>query len=157
MLRIALLFSLAVLMLPISLALAADPSDPADAVLGRWWFPEKNGQMEIFRDKDIYFGKVVKYDDPDALDENNPDPKLRDRKFVGITMLENFTYDSNKKKWVDGTIYDGDSGKTYKCTMWFEDGNLDRLNVRGYIGISLLGRTEIFERVKETDETAAAE
>lgn len=137
-----------------SLALAAEP---ADAVLGKWWFPEKNGKMEVFREGDKYFGKVIAYDKPDELDKNNPDPELRERRFVGILMLHDFVYDAEEEEWTDGTIYDGDSGKTYQCTMWFEDGDLTKLNARGYIGFALLGRTEIFTRVKpeEEDQDAA--
>lgn len=140
-----------------SLALAATPA--ADTILGKWWFPKKNGQMEIVKEKGVYVGKVVTYDDADALDEHNPDPELAKRPFIGIQMLADFTYDADSKQWVDGTIYDGESGKTYKCKMWFtdEDAKQMKLNVRGYVGISILGRTEIFTRVTPEDERRAAE
>ena len=51
-----------------------------------------------------------------------------------------------------GTIYDGDSGKTYNCTLWFENGDTAQLSARGYVGISLFGRTEVFTRVTDKDE-----
>jgi uncharacterized protein (DUF2147 family) len=137
-------------------ALAADKS-AADAVLGKWWFPKKNGQLEITKSGGVYSGKVIAYDDPEVLDNKNPDPELAKRKFVGIEMLSNFKYDADENQWLGGTIYDGDSGKTYKCTLWFEDGKPDELKARGYIGISLLGRTETFKRVTAEDEQAAAE
>ena len=44
------------------------------------------------------------------------------------------------KSWEDGTILDPKSGKTYSCYITFEDENT--LKVRGYIGFSLLGRTQ---------------
>ena len=44
------------------------------------------------------------------------------------------------KSWEDGTILDPKSGKTYSCYITFEDENI--LKVRGYIGFSLLGRTQ---------------
>jgi uncharacterized protein (DUF2147 family) len=135
----------------------AQEKPAGDAVLGKWWFPEKNGQFEITKDRGIYTGTVIAYDDPDALDKNNPDPKLAKRKFIGIEMLGDFKYDSGENQWTDGTIYDGDSGKTYSCTMWFEKGKPDELKARGYIGIALLGRTEVFQRVKADDEKAAAQ
>lgn len=134
---------------------AAEPTSSADAILGKWWFPKRDGQLEVRCENDAYFGKVIAYDKPGQVDEHNPDPKLRDRPFVGIEMLADFKYDPNDQKWVEGTIYDGESGKTYKCTMWFENNNQDRLNVRGYIGFSFLGRTEIFERVRPEDEQSA--
>jgi uncharacterized protein (DUF2147 family) len=125
--------------------------------LGKWWFPKKNGQLEIKKANGIYTGQVIAYDDPEALDKNNPDPKLAKRKFIGIEMLSNFKYDSSKNQWSDGTIYDGDSGKTYNCSLWFDKGKPTELRARGYIGISLLGRTEVFQRVTAADEKAAAE
>ncbi|HEY1603377.1 MAG TPA: DUF2147 domain-containing protein [Pirellulales bacterium] len=130
---------------------AAEPS-AADAVLGKWWFPKKNGKMEVRLEKGKYFGKVIEYDKPGALDKYNPDLELRKRPFVGVEMLQDFTYDPKKKEWVGGTIYDGDSGKTYNATLWFENGDTSRLSARGYVGISLFGRTEVFVRVKDTDE-----
>lgn len=128
-----------------------------DAVLGQWWFPKKNGKMEVYREGDMYFGKVIEYEKPGQLDEKNPDPALKTRPFVGVVMLNDFRYDSQKQNWVDGTIYDGDNGKTYKCRMWFEDGNFERLHARGFIGVSILGRTEIFTRVAPEDELTPAE
>ncbi|MFO0948959.1 MAG: DUF2147 domain-containing protein [Planctomycetota bacterium] len=122
--------------------------EPGDELLGKWWFPKKNGQMEITKKGDIYSGKVISYEDPDALDDENPDPKLRTRKFVGIEMLSGFKYNADKKQYVDGTIYDGDSGKTYSGYLWFEEGQPDKLNGRGYVGLSFFGRTEVFERVQ---------
>jgi uncharacterized protein (DUF2147 family) len=134
----------------------AEERPARDAVLGKWWFPKKNGQFEIKKANGIYSGRVIAYDDPDALDKHNPDPALAKRKFVGIEMLSNFQYDPARNQWSEGTIYDGDSGKTYSCTLWFEKGKPNELRGRGYIGISLLGRTEVFQRVTAADEKAAA-
>ncbi len=58
---------------------------------------------------------------------------------MGLKLLENFKWTG--KKFDSGTIYDPDSGKTYKCKITFK--GKDRIKVRGYIGISLLGETEI--------------
>ena len=135
----------------------ADETLTGDAVLGKWWFPKKNGQFEIKESKGIYTGTVVAYDNPDALDKHNPDPKLAARKFVGIEMLSNFQYDPAKNQWSEGAIYDGESGKTYDGTLWFEKDKPNELRGRGYIGISLFGRTEVFQRVTADDEKAAAE
>lgn len=138
----------------VTAAAAAEDRTACDAVLGKWWFPKQNGQMEIRCDKDVYSGKVIAYEKEGALDKNNPDPALRERPFVGVEMLKDFKYDAKKQQWSSGTIYDGDSGKTYKCTLWFKDGDTSRLNARGYVGISVLGRTEVFTRVTESEEKA---
>ncbi|MBX3411513.1 MAG: DUF2147 domain-containing protein [Pirellulales bacterium] len=154
--RWLLLFLLASVLLPAGAVLAADKEDPAKAVLGKWWFPKRNGKMEIYRDGDKFFGKVIAYDEEGALDKNNPDPELAKRPFVGITMLGDFVYNAGKEVWDSGFIYDGDNGKTYKCKMWFDDGDLSKLQARGFIGVALLGRTETFERVTKAEEEAEA-
>lgn len=152
-----LILLIGVLLMMSSLRATADDKPAADAVLGKYWFPKKNGQFEIKKANGIYSGRVIAYDDPEGLDKNNPDPKLAARKFVGIEMLSNFQYDPAKNQWSEGTIYDGDSGKTYSCTLWFDKGKPGELRARGYIGISILGRTEVFQRVTAADEKAAAE
>ena len=76
-------------------------------------------------------------------DRNNPDPKLRDRPIVGLEFMHGFTY-SGKKRWENGKVYDPENGKTYKCKLTLVSTN--RLDVRGFIGISLIGRTEVWAR-----------
>jgi uncharacterized protein (DUF2147 family) len=152
----------ALLVISAAQAVAAD-KEPGDQVLGKFWFPKKNGKFEVKKEKGIYTGRVIAYDDADALDKNNPDAELAKRKFIGIDMLSNFKYDAGAKQWNGGTIYDGDSGKTYKCTLWFDGNDTSVLKGRGYIGVSLFGRNEAFQRVtaedekKEQDEKAAKE
>ena len=52
-------------------------------------------------------------------------------------------------KWEDGWIYDPDSGSTYTAEMHLE--GPDTLKLRGYLGISLLGQTQVWTR--ESGET----
>jgi uncharacterized protein (DUF2147 family) len=120
-----------------------------DAVLGKWLNPSGEGQIEIYKKGDKYFGKLAWMKEPNLngkpkLDTKNPDEKLQKRALLNLEILKDFSYDD--KKWTDGTIYDPKSGKTYSCNMTLK-GN-DVLNIRGYIGISLLGRSETFRRVK---------
>lgn len=121
---------------------------PADAVTGIWLTAAEDGYVQIFEEDGRYHGKTVGAPpgegDPDATDEHNPDPGKRDRSLLGIRVLKGFEYDG-EGTWVDGRAYDPDNGKTYKGKMWLDDSG--RLNMRGYIGISLLGRTETWTRV----------
>jgi len=84
-------------------------------------------------------------DRPDT-DEKNPDPALRNRPLIGLQLFEGFEYDGNGR-WRGGTIYDPNSGKTYRCIVTYVDHNT--LKVRGYIGVSLLGRTETWTRKED--------
>ena len=120
-----------------------------DDVLGKYWLPKKDGQLVVYREGTRYFGRVVSYDVAGQLDEKNPDPALRSRPIVGLDLLSEFSYDEEAVRWVDGTIYDAKSGKTYKCHLWFKDDESGVLWARGYIGLSLFGRTERFVRVPD--------
>jgi uncharacterized protein (DUF2147 family) len=126
-----------------SSAIAADSE-----ILGRYWLPDRDGQFEIYEKNDRFFGRVIAYNIPDQLDAENADPALRTRPFVGIDMFSHFRLDADVAQWVGGKIYDAKSGKTYDCYMWFEPHAPDTLVARGFIGFSLFGRNEQFERVR---------
>ena len=122
----------------------------ADAIVGKWLNKDKDAHIQIYKSGNQYFGKLVWLKNPNddngkpKTDTKNPDNNLKSRPIWGLEILKNFTYDDGT--WEDGTIYDPKSGKTYSCKMTL-DGN-DKLNVRGYIGFSFIGRTDIWTRVK---------
>jgi len=121
-----------------------------DAILGKWINSSKEAHIDVFKKGDKYFGKIVwlsaTKDEKGVVktDLKNPDEALRGRPILGMEILRDFVYDDGK--WTDGKIYDPKSGKTYSCNMNIKE-NGD-LNMRGYVGISLLGRTEVWKRVK---------
>ena len=120
----------------------------ADAVVGKWMNKDKEAHIQISKKGNKYFGKLVWLKNPtdDAgkakKDVNNPKSELQGRALLGLEILKNFIYDDGV--WQNGTIYDPKSGKTYSCKMTI---NGNKLNVRGFIGVSLLGRTDTWTRV----------
>ena len=80
---------------------------------------------------------------PPRLDDKNPDPALRLRPLLGLTILAGFRHEADGR-WVGGQIYDPNSGKTYRGTITVLDDNT--LDLRGYVGIALFGRTETWRR-----------
>jgi uncharacterized protein (DUF2147 family) len=123
----------------------------ADAIIGRWINPSGEGQIQIYKKGNQYFGKLAWLKVPNdettgkpKTDIKNPNAALRSRPTLGLEILKDFTFDGDDT-YENGTIYDPKSGKTYSCKMTLTDG---RLKIRGYIGISLLGRTEVWNRVK---------
>lgn len=66
------------------------------------------------------------------------------QRVLGMTILWNMHRDG--EAWDGGEILDPEEGKVYRCTLHAVDGGA-KLEVRGYIGISLLGRTQVWERV----------
>jgi uncharacterized protein (DUF2147 family) len=117
----------------------------ADAILGKYMVPSKDGAIEVYKTGTKYYGKIVLNKDPEKLDINNPDKTKQSRKVLGTTILNDFLF-KGEQLWADGTIYDPKNGKTYSCKITrLENGDLQ---IRGFIGISLLGRTETFVRLK---------
>ena len=135
----------------------ADAASP-DAVVGKWWNQEKESQIEIYKSRNSYEGKIVLLKEPvyppddkkgmagkTKVDRENPDVAQRTKPILGMIMLWGFKYASDNV-WEGGHIYDPRDGKTYKCKMTLT--SPDVLDVRGFIGFSLLGKTNTWTRVK---------
>lgn len=116
----------------------------ADPILGKWQNPSGEGKIEIYKKGDKYLGKLYWIKDANKKDEKNPDAKLRNRKIQGLEILSGFTRDG--QNYSGGQIYDPKSGKTYSCKMTVK--GPDKLDIRGYLGVSLLGRTETWKRIE---------
>lgn len=116
---------------------------PEDQILGIWWAPKKDGRIEIVKNGDLFEGRIIWSvpEKADRLDSQNPDKNLRSKKLLGMKFLTDFKFDG--EKWVGGKIYDPDNGQTYSCILSLKE---SKLYVRGYVGVALFGRTEVFER-----------
>lgn len=120
----------------------------ADDIIGIWQtHGDKPAKIQIYKSGDRYVGKIVNLQFPTEngkpkTDKNNPDAGEQGRPLMGLQLLTGFRFDTDE--WDDGHIYDPESGKTYNCTLMLKDANT--LKVRGYVGISLFGRTEVWTR-----------
>ena len=125
-----------------------DPAEDPGVIRGIWVTADGEGFIEITETDGVYEGTVIGgAGDTERFDENNPDPALRDRPLLGLTIMTGFRFQGDGT-WTDGRIYDPNNGKTYRCKMKLAtDGTL---KVRGYVGISWFGRTETWTRM--TDE-----
>jgi uncharacterized protein (DUF2147 family) len=82
------------------------------------------------------------------LDIHNPDPSKRERPIVGLVFMSGFSRKSDMR-WEDGTIYDPKTGNTYSGSMELE--GPETIKVRGFVGISLIGRTDVWTRVHSSE------
>lgn len=128
---------------------AQGTANQADKITGIWITENGDSQVQIFRNSQGKFsGKIVWLrKDINALDKENPDEKLKDRKILGLLLLQNFSFNKDEEEWTDGSIYDPESGKTYDCYMWLESNDI--LKVKGYVlGMRFLSRQTTWKREK---------
>ena len=128
----------------------------AQDIVGKWKTiddetNEPKAVVEIWKDPSNgkYYGKIIKLfrkpgEDPNPLCENCPGDK-KNKPVIGMVIITDMEKVGNNE-WDNGEILDPDSGYTYDCKMWIEDG---KLQVRGYLGWSLFGRSQTWLPYKE--------
>jgi uncharacterized protein (DUF2147 family) len=134
------------------LASAAGAMAQADSPVGTWQtIDDSTGQpkalVQISQDGNgTVSGKVIKglgaNDRPDRRCTACTDSR-KDQPILGMTIINDMKKDGDD--WDGGQILDPENGKLYKCKMHLEDGG-QKLVVRGYIGVSLLGRSQTWIR-----------
>jgi uncharacterized protein (DUF2147 family) len=116
---------------------------------GDWYTENNNAIIKIYKDGNTLSGKITWMKTPNdengnpKTDPENPDEKLKSRKRLGMIMMYNFSYDEDDQ-WDDGEIYDPESGNTYSGIITMTSKN--KLDLRGYVGISWFGRTSQWTR-----------
>ena len=133
-------------LLTVTTAFGAGP----DNILGSWNTDGGDSRLELYRCGEKICGKIIWLKVPNYIDSTdgpvgttkvdrkNPDPALRNRPILGLQVMKGLTVKGDNR-WGNGTCYDPETGKSYKCKMRLA--SPDRLELRGYIGISLIGRT----------------
>jgi uncharacterized protein (DUF2147 family) len=113
-----------------------DATGKVKSIVVTW---EENGRL---------YGKIEKLINPE--DPQNPDPRcvhcqgeLKGKPLIGLRILWDLT--KSGEQWSGGKVLDPHNGKEYKCSVTVEDGG-KKLKVRGYIGFSMLGRTQYWLR-----------
>jgi uncharacterized protein (DUF2147 family) len=147
--RASVLASLAISSLAI-VPTASAQSGPAPQIAGVWEAEDGRMKIEMFDAGGAYAGRLLwgqRAVEADGKtfkrDIHNPDPKLRSRSLQGITILQNLKWDARDRRWEGGTLYDGTSGRSISAHLRLVNGKLE---MRGYMGSPMLGRTITFRR-----------
>jgi uncharacterized protein (DUF2147 family) len=129
---------------PVFLAGGTDTDSP----VGIW--KNDDATFEISENQGKLSGKIIALREPqtpdgqDKTDIHNPDATKRQRPIIGLVFLSGFTQKS-PTRWENGRVYDPKSGNTYSASMELD--GPEKINMRGFIGISLIGRTDVWTRV----------
>jgi len=124
--------------IPVSLA-----AHEGDSLLGKWCTEKCEAVFDFYVDGNEYSARLYPKKYPDIIDSLNPVDSLKSRKLAGKTTIYGLVYNAAKKQWENGRVYNPSDGKTYKCNCRLRDGDLV---FRGYLGISLLGQSQIWIR-----------
>ncbi|MFG5121283.1 DUF2147 domain-containing protein [Methylorubrum sp. POS3] len=131
---------------------ASAQTPAAREIVGVW--AEDDGQLkfevhevnETYEAHLIHSARVMEADGRTfRADTFNPDPALRGRNLRGTVILSGLRWDQAVRRWEGGSLYDGSSGRTYSAYVSLVDGHME---LRGYLGIPLLGQTIILRRTR---------
>lgn len=136
------------------LVLFATTAIKAQTCVGTWITIDddtgkKKSKVELYKKDGTLYGKIIYLYPREGREENPKCTKCSgDRKnqpLVGLQIIRGMKWDG--EEWEDGTIVDPENGKVYTCSLWLDEDNPDKLNVRGYVGPFF--RTQTWIRVKE--------
>ena len=150
-------FSLRHAALVLALALASGlAAAQAASPAGLWKTVDDNTKREkslvrIVESGGVYTGKVEKIIDPDspkdAVCKDCTDDR-KDQPVLGMTIIRNMKPSAGDKNVLEGgDVLDPNNGKVYSAKLTLVDGG-KKLDVRGYIGMPMLGRTQTWQRVE---------
>ena len=138
----------------------AEPSD----IYGVWLTERGSAKLEIFPCGEKVCGKVIWLKQPsyvniadgpvgmEKVDRKNSNPALRSRPIVGLQVMEGMSLEG--EWWRNGSCYDPQSGNTYQCKMQLKPPS--ELRLRGFIGISLIGRSYTLHREESSQLKTAS-
>jgi uncharacterized protein (DUF2147 family) len=134
----------------IAAALLARGAAPARGIQGLWKTVDDKthqarGVVHIYEEHGQFYGKIVHSFDPrEAREICKPcSGALHNKPIIGLVILRDMRQNGNE--FSGGTIIDPDTGEAYRCKMTLEDGGA-RLTVRGYIGMAVFGRSQVWTR-----------
>ncbi len=141
-----------IVLLALLLAMPASAQDARTGPTPRgvWLHANRRIEIEIVPCGELLCGTLVWFKWPNdaqgipLVDLKNPDPALRSRGPLGLTILSDLRRTSDNS-WAEGHIYNPDYGKTYNALMSIQDDST--LRVRAYVLIPLFGETQIWSRM----------
>lgn len=125
-------------------------SNNPDAILGKWYTENNEGVVEIYKQGQKYYAKLISLKTPNdpkgqpRKDSKNPDAKLKSRSLIGIPIFWNMEYSLKNKRWENGIFYDPDMGHEAKGFITIIDNNT--IKVKGYVGFEWISKSQIWKR-----------
>jgi len=124
---------------------------PAERVCGKWESTDKKLIIQVYTEHNQYLAKLLWYSHNGGKpldywkDVRNPDPKLRSRRLLGMSLLSGLRYDKDSDSWEDGMVYDSTHGRYWNASATID--KKGQLRVRGYWHFKFIGKTMSFYKV----------
>lgn len=121
-------------------------------IIGHWKTLDTNKNInsivEIYKENGFYYGKIIRIPRKDYKGYcDTCKGKYKNKDLINVVILTDFKKENDT--YENGKITDPENGKTYSCYLKLVSKN--KLKIRGYIGFSMLGRTEYWYRVTKQD------
>lgn len=123
-----------------------------DAIVGKWMTVDKSLEVQVYKEDNNFKAKIIWFKVQDTTrplntrtDEQNPNPVLRNRKWLGLEVLHSLKYNAEDDEWQNGIIYDPKHGREWDSMAWINDAGL--LKVKGFWVFKWISETLTFEKV----------
>lgn len=114
-------------------------TDDAEKIVGVWFTDDKTSKIQIYKSDNQYFGKIV------WLAPKGSKEDLKVKPTLGYQIFRKFVFEG-KNVWTGGQVSDPRSGMTVSGKMTLKSENI--LNVRGYVGAPMFGKTVVLLRAE---------
>jgi len=158
--RTALRYGMGACLLAIQIGTAHAAPVVARSILGTWLVEDQEAAVQIYPCGEEFCGRIAWLKEPlfpadddggmagkAKTDRNNQKAVRRTDPVLGSTVLHDLRF--NGSNWEHGRLYDPDTGNIYTCIATLTADN--RLEIRGYVGFSILGRTVVWTRMSDND------
>lgn len=146
------LLSFFILFLSTAVALKGQAFKPSERIFGKWESKDKDLRINVYIEQGQFVVKIAWFSDTDGkpmdywTDRRNPNPALRSRKILGMSILRNLEYHPNTDSWENGMIYDSKHGREWNSSAYID--KKGELKVKGYWHFKWIGKTMTFTRIK---------
>jgi uncharacterized protein (DUF2147 family) len=145
-------FSLCVALFLITTVFVKGQSVPArERICGKWESLSKELRILVYVQNNQFKAKLIWFSNTEGkpmnywTDIHNPDPALRSRKLLGMSILRGLSYNAGTNTWENGMVYDSRHGREWNASAYI--GKKGELHVRGYWHFKFIGKTITFRRL----------
>jgi len=125
-----------------------------EQICGKWENQDKTLRIQVYTHNNDFLSKIIWFSDTEGKpmsywkDKRNPNPALRNRTILGMSILRDLKYEPKKGTWEGGKVYDSKHGKEWNASASID--KTGRLKVRGYWHFKWIGKSIIFHRINRS-------